>query len=142
MMTNAASALPYKIYIKIYCVSDVLVRALSYGGLAGAIIVNGDINDTLALLPFLMLYINRGVLMSSLYISRGFIYPPDNTCGLTKDNTTIWKKVVFGFFPAGFVQTFTDFPFNGDLATNKRFFAGHQCMSLCESLVCMLLAIF
>ena len=42
------------------------------------------------------------------------------------------KKLLFCFFPAGFVQCFTDFPFNGDLAHSAFFFLAHQVLSLSE----------
>jgi len=102
----------------VYFSCDVLARCLAYGTLAGAILCNDDIPGRLAVVPFIVLYVNRGVLMSCMYMSRGFIYPPEAPA--TEDGTTASQKMIFGFVLAGFVQTITDFPFNGDLATNKK----------------------
>lgn len=138
LMTNAANAVPVKKFITMYFTSEVFVRAISLGVVMFAMVENDDVPSLLAIVPPLLLYVNRAVIMSTMYIQRGYIYSP--AAPATTDGTTTCQKIIFGVFPSGFVQLFTDFPFNGDLASKKSYFAVHQAISLSESALFVLVA--
>lgn len=139
LMTNAAKAGPVAKFIYVYFASDAMVRGLSLGVVMFAMVYNEDFPSLLAIVPPLVVYVNRSILMSAMYIQRGFVYHP--TAPATTDGSSTCQKIFFGFFPAGFVQLFTDFPFNGDLASKRSFFAAHQAISSTESALFVVVAI-
>lgn len=49
--------------------------------------------------------------------------------------------IMFSFFPAGLVQSLTDFPFNGDIAQEASHFVFHQVFSVLFFVLCVLFGI-
>lgn len=124
------NSVPVKNRLRMYFSLDVIARGLSTA-LITFTLLNSAGGSGLEWLPAVIIYGNRILLFCVLYISRGFIYPP--TPPETRDSTAAWQKMLFAIFPAGFVQVFNDFPFNGDLASKASFFAMHQFISWSES---------
>mmetsp|Transcript_98192 Transcript_98192/g.305706 ORF Transcript_98192/g.305706 Transcript_98192/m.305706 type:complete len:571 (+) Transcript_98192:85-1797(+) len=138
LMTNPVGSAPVKNRLRLFFAADVLSRCISLGALTCAITTSRDLPHALALSPYLLSYATRALLLSALYVSRGFIYPPSPPA--VDDGTGTCQKVIFACFPAAFVQQFTSLPFNGDLASSRPFFLAHQGLSSLECLAYFLLA--
>ena len=84
-----------------------------------------------------VMWLARAALFYTLYCSRGFVYPKNKKDEKPAPLTKAWTKMhlfrfFFSLFPAGYVQMMTDFPFNGDLSSERGFYATFQALTFAE----------
>merc|ERR1719354_509467 len=89
--------------------------------------------NTTLIYSLLFIYSTKVLLFLYHFINRGYVYESDSD--ETNPTSAIWFQILFSFFPAGFIQSFTDFPFNAELSSKRWLFLLHQTISNCEFIV-------
>ena len=133
---------------RIYFLLDTLIRTITLGTYISVISKVEEIDTFFIVLPILEMYLLRAALLFSVYYARNFIYSPkeqEDEHGKKftppTDGSSRRAQALFSFFPAGFVQLFTDFPFNGDLASKAKMLRIHQFWSCLENAMYLTVAL-
>jgi len=92
---------------------------------------NSSHGNSILIFSLLFIYSTKVLLFLYHFINRGYVYESTDP---DKPNPTsaLWFQIMFSFFPAGFIQSFTEFPFNAELSSKRWLFILHQTLSNCE----------
>lgn len=102
--------------------------------------LSGQSEHALLCIPVSTIYLSRCFLFIGIFVHRGYIYPPKDGTTQVKGLARLATYVGFALFPAAFVQSMTDYPFNGDIASHRGLYKGYHLLSLTESLVAIVFA--
>lgn len=127
-----------KTWIKAYFSCDVFCRCSAFGF---TVYTFGYLTEkwTGAFISILVSYLLRCFLMMLIFFMRGYVYPPEPGQTVNASATATYK-FFFSFFPGGYIQVHTDFPFNGDLSSKWWVFILQQIFSVVEVFVLVLLS--